>query len=505
MDPSHSISKVRNARLNRSFSNDVLPGLHTLSPLDPKSEEFLELFRSFLSKDERATILALSREDARVFIEIIDRVRFSRIFSRDCSVILSLNTKALREARLDIELEKIAFSVLKELCGEIGHLPDSYLLSCRLEPAVIALAPGRFSHIQKGSFEGKDVAVKSLRILKFDGEIQVRKHFCEEITVWRNLSHPNVLNLIGVSDTIEEGRLSVVYEWMANGNIMEYVRTNAGNHLKLLEDAVEGLKYLHQTGIVHGNLKGANILITNTEPISACLADFGFMTIVLNQIVGTRVAKPEVDEWTTPFVAPERLLLSEFVLENGAPTMEGDIYAMAMTTYQVLTGTLPFGEQTGPEVVAQVLEGARPSKPMNALDLGLSDVVWKLLEDCWQKEPHLRPPVEDFLSRVKSAASVCGTLSPVGGFPQRNEDPDSDLMKFDQLFLGMTHDESEAIARLPSHDSDTSASNSLFSETSEVSKTESTFTEPLPAFLFNPAPDHARELRQLHRTAVTPC
>jgi hypothetical protein len=153
----------------------VLPGLHTLSPLDPKSEEFLELFRSFLSKDERATILALSREDARVFIEIIDRVRFSRIFSRDCSVILSLNTKALREARLDIELEKIAFSVLKELCGEIGHLPDSYLLSCRLEPAVIALAPGRFSHIQKGSFEGKDVAVKSLRILKFDGEIQVRK------------------------------------------------------------------------------------------------------------------------------------------------------------------------------------------------------------------------------------------------------------------------------------------------------------------------------------------
>jgi serine/threonine protein kinase len=95
--------------------------------------------------------------------------------------------------------------------------------------------------------------------------------------VWRNLSHPNVLNLIGVSDTIKEGRLSVVYEWMANGNIMEYVRTNAGNHLKLvgynrvtpyhhllntlqLEDAVEGLKYLHQTGIVHGNLKGVSIL-----------------------------------------------------------------------------------------------------------------------------------------------------------------------------------------------------------------------------------------------------
>jgi hypothetical protein len=112
----------------------------------------------------------------------------------------------------------------------------------------------------------------------------------------------------------------------------------------------------------------------------------------------------------------------------------------------VLTGTLPFGEQTGPEVVAQVLEGARPSKPMNALDLGLSDVVWKLLEDCWQKEPHLRPPVEDFLSRVKSAASVCGTLSPVGGFPQRNEDPDSDLMKFG-AFLYYSHGNVKLIRR----------------------------------------------------------
>ena len=58
------------------------PGLHYLSPLDPKSEEFVELFRSFLSsEDERANILALSGEDARLFIEIIDGVRFSRTFS----------------------------------------------------------------------------------------------------------------------------------------------------------------------------------------------------------------------------------------------------------------------------------------------------------------------------------------------------------------------------------------------------------------------------------------
>jgi len=77
-----------------------------------------------------------------------------------------------------------------------------------------------------------------------------------------------------------------------------------------------------------------------------------------------------------------------------------------------------------------VLGGGKPSKPANALELGLSDQVWKLLDDCWQSDRRLRPSVKDVLNRVNAAASVCGTLSSVGGVTQRQEDPDSDLFKF---------------------------------------------------------------------------
>ena len=95
--------------------------------------------------------------------------------------------------------------------------------------------------------------------------------------MWKNLSHPNVLSLIGVPDTLDDGRFSMVSEWMANGNITEYVRKNSGNHLKLvgrnpisfsqllsegtfqLADATEGLKYLHNANIVHGGLKGVSL------------------------------------------------------------------------------------------------------------------------------------------------------------------------------------------------------------------------------------------------------
>ena len=52
--------------------------------------------------------------------------------------------------------------------------------------------------------------------------------------MWKNLSHPNILDLIGVPDTLGDGKFSMVSEWMANGNIVEYARSNGGNHLRLV-------------------------------------------------------------------------------------------------------------------------------------------------------------------------------------------------------------------------------------------------------------------------------
>ena len=91
----------------------------------------------------------------------------------------------------------------------------------------------------------------------------------------------------------------------------------------------------------------------------------------------------------------------------------------------------PFGKLSGSEVVFKVLAKGRPSKPANALEIGLSDNVWKLLEDSWQTERTLRPPIIEVLDRVRAAAAVCGTLSPVGDFaPQGYEAPQSTFYKF---------------------------------------------------------------------------
>ena len=86
---------------------------------------------------------------------------------------------------------------------------------------------------------------------------------------------------------------------------------------------------------------------------------------------------------------------------------------------QVLTGRTPFGRQTEPGAVIKVLGGMGPSKPINALDLGLSDKIWKLLKGCWETGHEDRPPVKDVLVCLKEAASTCGILSPVGYVIQR--------------------------------------------------------------------------------------
>ena len=159
--------------------------------------------------------------------------------------------KAFRASPLDNELRRLAFSILRKLSNRTGHLPESYLLSDKFDVSGKIIASGGFADVRMGVFKGRNVAVKTLRVSLSDDKGKIRRvrkqaarfppgcsyivqHFCKEVSMWKNLFHPNVLSLIGVPDTLEEGRFSMVSEWLPNGNIVEYVRKNAGNHLRLV-------------------------------------------------------------------------------------------------------------------------------------------------------------------------------------------------------------------------------------------------------------------------------
>jgi serine/threonine protein kinase len=68
------------------------------------------------------------------------------------------------------------------------------------------------------------------------------KQLCREVLIWKRLSHPNVLPLLGVSVSKNSQYFRIISEWMPNGNVMEYIKSNPQtNRLRLVSPTVHFL------------------------------------------------------------------------------------------------------------------------------------------------------------------------------------------------------------------------------------------------------------------------
>ncbi|CAE6440093.1 unnamed protein product [Rhizoctonia solani] len=134
---------------------------------------------------------------------------------------------------------------------------------------------GGFSDIFRGQlFDGEYVGVKALRVSVeslADNPNHLRQA-ARELHTWSKCNHPNVMPLLGLAEF--RGRIGMVSPWMWNGNLPCYLEKTKGvNRHHLCVQICEGLSYLHRIGIVHGDLKGANVLIS--EKGVPVLTDFG--------------------------------------------------------------------------------------------------------------------------------------------------------------------------------------------------------------------------------------
>ena len=116
-----------------------------------------------------------------------------------------------------------------------------------------------------------------------------------------------------------------------------------------MHGAAEGLNYLHGEGLAHGRLHEvcitspsyrsypdiiqANVLITSDTPPRACLADSGFLTVVVDPDGPTPCSTQS--DGAEAFMSPELLIPSMFGVKDSTPTMEADIYAFGLLIFQV--------------------------------------------------------------------------------------------------------------------------------------------------------------------------
>ncbi|KAF8700003.1 Protein tyrosine kinase, partial [Rhizoctonia solani] len=205
-------------------------------------------------------------------------------------------------------------------------------LSAELELSSFGEYPvshGGFSDIYRGQFfNGAKVAVKVLRV-SVDGVNRAPKHFkhaARELHTWSRCNHPNIMPLLGLA--VFRDRIGMVAYWMENGNLPEYLKRVSGvNRLDMCAQICEGLSYLHHIGIIHCDLKGANVLVSD-EGVPV-LSDFG-----------TSLASDRTLRFTPTTDGPSSTLrwsAAEILKETNLHTEASDVYALGMVGLNILT------------------------------------------------------------------------------------------------------------------------------------------------------------------------
>jgi len=249
--------------------------------------------------------------------------------------------------------------------------------------------------IYKGEYlEQIPVALKKLRSIGVkEKEFQ---RFWRQSQIWRQVwevdQGKHILQYIGT--VADEGNFPyMVSPWQKNGTVLDWIKANPTcNRITLMRGIAEGPQVLHgwfPEPIIHGGIRAENVLISDDG--NPLLADFS-LSKVLENIGGVPITNSKGFSSYYRWSGPEVATSNKF-------TPETDIFALAMTMLELITGELPYGQGISNTQVLlrmQPPEKLRPRRPE-----GINDALWKLITDCWEQEPEHRPNIAQVVTRLR--------------------------------------------------------------------------------------------------------
>ncbi|KAG8768575.1 hypothetical protein FRC12_005487 [Ceratobasidium sp. 428] len=284
-------------------------------------------------------------------------------------------------------------------CRDVTQMLD--LPACSEYPT----SSGGFGDVFQGKLGSVSVAIKCMRIVVDPHSSEQKaylKSAAREIHTWSKLNHRYVSKLLGLAQF--RGQIAMVSPWAEHGALPGFLtRQPQQNRPRLASCAqiADGLAFLHEHKMVHGDLKGANILISkNYEPL---LTDFGNAILHDRSLQFTyTTAKSNFSvRWTSPEV-----------LDGGPCSFEADVYALGMTILEVITGVIPYAGLRDMAVMNSVNNKRHPKRPDEHIPTSSvsGEALWSMLSRCWAFEPKSRPPVQwvqDVVSVILFSDRIC--------------------------------------------------------------------------------------------------
>ncbi|HSG06707.1 MAG TPA: protein kinase, partial [Longimicrobiales bacterium] len=248
----------------------------------------------------------------------------------------------------------------------------------------------------------------ALKVLKPElAAVVGAERFLAEIKTTANLQHPHILPLhdSGEADSFLFYVMPYIQGETLRDRLVREKQLPVAEAVRIATDVAEALHAAHEQGIIHRDVKPANILLSRGRPL---VADFG-IALAVSAAGGGRLTETGLSMGTPYYMSPEQ------ASADRDPSPASDVYSLGCVLYEMLVGEPPYGGGTAQAVLARILtEDARaptlirPSIPAN-VDGAIRRALEKLPADRFPAAQDFAKALADPGYRYGNAAAVSVT------------------------------------------------------------------------------------------------